>query len=169
MSAHVLVVPSKLYTRVRPDGSFRLEGSSRRPAQPGGLGPELEASPAHGERQPRWGPGELRPASGRDQGAAEQGWPGLRVVRMITTTSLSRDNGRGVGRANGPRLIAGLMAVAAAGISLALAVGKVGLAPADPGPMTRVADAVRRDVQSWIHSQVDGLAEIGRRAAAHPG
>ena len=26
MSAHVLVVPSKLYTRVRPDGSFRLEG-----------------------------------------------------------------------------------------------------------------------------------------------
>ena len=26
MSAHVLVVPSKLYTRVRPDGGFRLEG-----------------------------------------------------------------------------------------------------------------------------------------------
>jgi plastocyanin len=26
MSAHVLVVPSKLYTRVKPDGSFRLEG-----------------------------------------------------------------------------------------------------------------------------------------------
>jgi plastocyanin len=26
MSAHVLVVPSKLYTRVRPDGSFRIEG-----------------------------------------------------------------------------------------------------------------------------------------------
>jgi hypothetical protein len=87
---------------------------------------------------------------------------------MITTTSSSRDNGRGVGRANGPRQIAGLMAVAAAGISLALAIGKVGLAPADPGPMTSVADAVRRDVQSWIHSQVNGLAEIGRRAAAHP-
>jgi plastocyanin len=26
MSAHVLVVPSKLYVRVKPDGSFRLEG-----------------------------------------------------------------------------------------------------------------------------------------------
>jgi plastocyanin len=26
MSAHVLVVPSRLYTRVKPDGSFRLEG-----------------------------------------------------------------------------------------------------------------------------------------------
>ncbi len=26
MSAHVLVVPSKLYARVKPDGSFRLEG-----------------------------------------------------------------------------------------------------------------------------------------------
>jgi plastocyanin len=26
MSAHVLVVPSKLYVRVRPDGAFRLEG-----------------------------------------------------------------------------------------------------------------------------------------------
>jgi plastocyanin len=26
MSAHVLVVPNKLYTRVRPDGSFRIEG-----------------------------------------------------------------------------------------------------------------------------------------------
>ena len=26
MSAHVLVVPSKLYTRVRPDGGFRIEG-----------------------------------------------------------------------------------------------------------------------------------------------
>jgi plastocyanin len=26
MSAHVLVVPSKLYARVRPDGSFRIEG-----------------------------------------------------------------------------------------------------------------------------------------------
>jgi hypothetical protein len=26
MSAHVLVVPSKHYAKVRPDGSFRLEG-----------------------------------------------------------------------------------------------------------------------------------------------
>jgi plastocyanin len=82
MRARVLVVPSGHFTKVRPDGSFRLDGVPGRPAQAGGLGSEPQARPAHGGRVHRRRPGQLCPAGQPDQGAAQQDRAGLRLVRV---------------------------------------------------------------------------------------
>ncbi len=85
MSAHVLVVPSKLYTRVRPDGSFRIEGVPAGRASVVAWSPSLKPSSRRSRSARATPPGSAFDMEYTDQKSPhQQAGPALRLVQRIS-------------------------------------------------------------------------------------
>ena len=80
MSAKVLVVPSVLYTKVHPDGTFRIENVPPGVAPPGGLEPRDQGGVAAGRRQRPHHRGLLHAGARGRVGPRQQVRPGLWLV-----------------------------------------------------------------------------------------
>ena len=169
MRARVLVVPSKHFTKVRPDGSFRLEGV-----------------PAGRRKLVAWGP-NLKPAQHTVDvvtGGVQAQTSPCRPPRPRCCPTRS---GRRTARTNSPgadrvqcaewsrsddvvmrRRLTGLALLALGGAAAALAVAQVGLAPADDGPLKAVAQTLRGDLQARLKTQLEALTDASRAAATLP-
>jgi tRNA A-37 threonylcarbamoyl transferase component Bud32 len=62
----------------------------------------------------------------------------------------------------------GVGLLAAGGLAAALAMGRVGLAPADAGPLAAVAHTLRSDLQARLKKQLEALTDASIAAAALP-